>query len=160
MYWKKGRIISVLFLLVLLSITLSLTNSSANENCPEANSGFQRPIANSHSGWQFLDWNGSEWHPGWDYNGSGSGDADEGLEIVAVADGVVVSAPSKNPTSWGSLVIKHIYKKEIVYSQYGHMKTVSVSKGDIITKGQPVGTLGKVGTNSAHLHWEIRKSIR
>jgi len=40
---------------------------------------------------------------------------------------------------------------------YGHMADVFVKKGDVVTKGQPIGTVGSSGTSTApHCHYEVR----
>ena len=124
---------------------------------PEAKSGFQRPMINDHSGYTFNEWAPLHdcYHPGWDYNGPGGGDDDRGTDILAVADGLVVDV---NTTAWGNIIIEHLYKGITVYSQYGHLDSVLVSEGQIVSKGQHIGELGDRGTDDAHLHWEIRES--
>ena len=37
------------------------------------------------------------------------------------------------------------------------MYTIDVEKGDVVTKGQKLGTVGSTGTSTApHLHYEVR----
>jgi len=41
------------------------------------------------------------------------------------------------------------------------MQTVDVKKGDTVTKGQKIGTVGDTGTSTApHLHYEVRINNR
>lgn len=119
--------------------------------------GFQRPFFNVAYGYRFLENDGGIPHPGVDYNGAGGGDEDLGKPYYAVAQGLVVSA---NSGSWGSIVIRHLYQGETVYSQYAHSEPsrVFVAVGQSVHKGQLIGTIGKKGDGYAHLHWEIRTS--
>ena len=40
---------------------------------------------------------------------------------------------------------------------YGHMDKVFIKKGDIVLKGQQIGTVGSTGTSTApHCHYEVR----
>ena len=157
--WIKVVLTSIFTILFFLIFACQVF---ASNSVPEAFSGFQRPMVNDHSGYIFLQYakypTGWVWPPGWDYNGSGSGNADKGTVVVSVAIGKVISAPSKEPKVWGSLVIQHLYKGEFVYSQFGHMQKVFVSVGDIVDKGQKIGEMGSVKADSAHLHWEIRSA--
>jgi murein DD-endopeptidase MepM/ murein hydrolase activator NlpD len=122
---------------------------------PAATSGFQRPIVNHHYGWEWLDWTGSVYHPGEDYNGPGNGNADCGAPVYAVASGTVRYV---NTGSWGGLVIEHVWQGTTIYSQYGHIFTSLVSVGQSVARGQHVAELGNVATVYCHLHWEIREA--
>ncbi len=75
-------------------------------------------------------------------------------KVVAIADGVVIT--SKKSKSAGNYVeIKHANN---FVSRYLHMKdkSVLVKKGDIVRKGDIIGTMGNTGNSSgAHLHLGI-----
>lgn len=121
----------------------------------DATSGFQRPAQYDHAGYCFLEWSSSSGcvHPGLDINGPGGCNDDLGKPIWAIANGTVRGV---NATNWGNIVIEHRWRGTTSYSQYGHMRTVSVSVGMNVSKGQQIGTMGNRGTTCAHLHTEIR----
>lgn len=80
--------------------------------------------------------------------------------IVSVESGVV-SNVWLNHSSYGNCVeIQHLYEDgTVIYSFYAHMKndSVTVQAGDIVEKGQTIGTMGSTGNSTGnHLHFEIR----
>lgn len=86
-------------------------------------------------------------HNGIDF---GSG---RGTEIYAASNGKVVLAEFNS--SFGNyIVIEH---KDGQSTAYAHLDRLSVSKGDIVTKGQIVGYSGSTGRSTGpHLHYEVR----
>ncbi|MDB4978430.1 MAG: Peptidase [Candidatus Peribacteria bacterium] len=58
------------------------------------------------------------------------------------------------------VVIEHRHPTDgTFYSLYGHMGTAAVSKGDTVTAGQYIGTVGMTGmTTAPHVHWEILRA--
>ncbi len=86
-------------------------------------------------------------HNGVDF---GSG---RGTEIYAAANGKVVLAEFNN--SFGNyIVIEH---KDGQSTAYAHLDKLSVSKGDVVTKGQLIGYTGSTGRSTGpHLHYEVR----
>ncbi|MGJ8698165.1 MAG: murein hydrolase activator EnvC family protein [Verrucomicrobiaceae bacterium] len=106
-------------------------------------------------------------HFGEDWNGTGGGDSDLHDPIYAVADGVVTFAADVR-VGWGRVVlIRHAYRDpatgQVKYcdSQYGHLRTFLVKKGDMVKRGQKIGTMGNNrGMYAAHLHFEIRHNLR
>jgi hypothetical protein len=80
--------------------------------------------------------------------------APRGTPIQATGDGKVVKV-SKKRTGYGRhVVIDHGFGYKTLYA---HMKDVTVSKGDIVKKGQQIGTVGSTGTSTApHCHYEVR----
>lgn len=99
------------------------------------------------------------WHPGEDWNGKGGGDSDQGDPIYAIAHGVVVTA-AYYPVSWGNTVLLHhaLPDGSTVWSQYTHLEEMGVAEGDLVMRGDALGTLGKGAGDKwiAHLHFEIR----
>lgn len=103
--------------------------------------------------------NGGAWHTGEDWNGTGGGDTDLGDPVYAVAHGRVVASGHYTP-SWGNIVlIEHrLPDGYLVWSQYAHVRDRFVAAGDIVSRGQQIGTIGKGDQDRwpAHLHFEIR----
>ncbi len=78
---------------------------------------------------------------------------DEGVPVVAAADGVVISAESEK--GYGN-IIRIDHGGELV-SCYAHQKKLLVEKGEFVKKGQIIGLAGKTGrVTGEHLHYEVR----
>ncbi len=103
-----------------------------------------------------TDW--GSWHTGEDWNGIGGRDTDLGDPVFAAAHGLVITAQSF--PVWGNIVLaEHVLPTgQKVWSQYAHLNDMFVKKGDIVRRGEVVGTIGKGGDHRylAHLHFEIR----
>ncbi|MDA7888091.1 M23 family metallopeptidase [Akkermansiaceae bacterium] len=105
-------------------------------------------------------------HFGEDWNGKGGGDTDLNDPIYSCGDGVVTFAADVR-VGWGRVIlIRHAYrdpgtgKVKFVDSQYGHLRSILVKKGDLVKRGQKIGTMGNNrGMYAAHLHFEIRHNI-
>jgi murein DD-endopeptidase MepM/ murein hydrolase activator NlpD len=155
-----------------LSLSLGFFSASRARSQDVYESGLQLPILRpigqcDQCGYFFTEWadygSYNVYHPGKDINVRGvGGNDDRGTEVYAIADGIVKDAAEVDPdtkkvkNSWGSLLIQHEYKGAKFYSQYGHMDHVYVTKNAGVHKGQKVGDIGIVGTDFAHLHFEIR----
>lgn len=105
-------------------------------------------------------------HYGEDWNGRSGGDSDKGDPVYAVADGVVTFANNVR-TGWGNVVLtRHAYR-DLATGQVkfcdtlnGHLDQILVKQGQIIKRGQQIGTIGtNFGMYPAHLHFEIRHNI-
>lgn len=101
-------------------------------------------------------WRGSYFHGGEDINLRTGGDSDLGQPIYAISDGVVTSVHEHRTNFGKHLHIKHDGPWGVVYSHYAHCDSISVKAGDAVVEGQKIATLGKTGTNWAHLHFEIK----
>lgn len=107
----------------------------------------------------------SNGHLGEDWNGSGGGDSDLGAPVHAIGNGVVVLAVDYK-LGWGNVVIvRHAYveggETRFIDSLYGHLDRFLVRQGELVARGQKIGTIGDAhGMYSAHLHFEIRKDLR
>lgn len=76
-----------------------------------------------------------------------------GTPIHSTGDGVVVKT-RKSKSGYGNhVVIDHGFGYKTLYA---HMHDVEVKKGQVITKGEIIGTVGNTGTSTApHLHYEV-----
>lgn len=86
-------------------------------------------------------------HKGMDFSTYRTGDP-----IVATANGQVVTVGYDS--SFGKyVIIKH---KHGIYTRYAHMDTVWVTKGQMVSQRQSIGTIGNTGeTTGPHLHYEV-----
>ncbi len=88
-----------------------------------------------------------DFHKGLDFK------APVGTTLLASADGVVEFA-GWNSGGFGNLVIiSHAYGFK---TYYAHMDKISVKVGEILRRGEKIGTSGKTGRVSGpHLHYEV-----
>jgi murein DD-endopeptidase MepM/ murein hydrolase activator NlpD len=101
---------------------------------------------------------GKNRHLGSDWNGVRGGDTDLGDPVYSIGDGVVVSAASAGG-SWGNVVriVHALPRGERVESLYAHLLDIRVGAGDIVRRGQRIGSIGTAdGRYPAHLHLELR----
>jgi Ca2+-binding RTX toxin-like protein len=104
---------------------------------------------------------GNNYHLGEDWNGDNAA-LDFGRPVYAIADGIVEFAGGA--TDWLNVVIVRTILPSGDYggsvtTLYGHLGDLSVNVGDIVYKGETVGTIGDyppVGSIGDHLHLEIR----
>jgi len=100
-------------------------------------------------------------HLGDDWNGVGGGNTDLGDPIYAIANGYVSFAKDVKG-GWGNIIriIHHNPDATKVESLYAHCQKILVNKGDYVTKGTKIATIGTAdGAYLAHLHFEIRDQI-
>lgn len=105
-------------------------------------------------------------HLGEDWNGKGGGDSDLGAPIFSTARGVVIISENIG-VGWGNcIIVRHPYREstgkiEMVDSLYAHLQQRLVKVGQVVEKGQLVGTMGgNNGMYFVHLHFEMRKNLR
>lgn len=105
-------------------------------------------------------------HLGEDWNGKGGGNSDLGDPIYSIGRGVVVFSENIH-TGWGNcIIVRHAFrdttgKIEMVDSLYAHLHERKVQTGQLVEKGQLVGTMGgNNGMYAVHLHFEIRKNLQ
>ncbi len=80
--------------------------------------------------------------------------APKGTPIQATGNGKVIKAEHERVGYGNHVIIDHGFGYT---SLYGHMATFTVKVGDVIQKGQSIGTVGTSGTSTApHLHYEVR----
>ncbi|MEE9438488.1 MAG: M23 family metallopeptidase [Saprospiraceae bacterium] len=77
-----------------------------------------------------------------------------GTDIQSTGDGKVIRVEKRKRGYGHNVIIDHGYGYTTLY---GHMKTISVKKGELVKKGQKIGEIGNTGTSTApHLHYEVR----
>lgn len=121
----------------------------------------KHPVAdkflNNRNGYDWLQWTGYCYHPGFDYN-YGFGAQDQGEPVYPMADGwvVFVDTVGQNRGFGCHVVIKHEIGGEVLYTHYAHMQNVTAQFG-FITADTQIGEVGKTGNvlYSPHLHFEI-----
>ncbi len=76
---------------------------------------------------------------------------------MAVASGVVTYADERY--GYGRLV--EINHGDGYVTRYGHHESLAVKTGDIVKKGQVIGTMGSSGRSTGpHVHFEVLKNGR
>ena len=76
-----------------------------------------------------------------------------GTPVYATMAGLVVYASTNGP--WGNLVVVENNGYQIYYA---HLNSFSVGKGQVISWGQMIGTVGNNGNSTGpHLHYGIKK---
>lgn len=97
-------------------------------------------------------------HLGEDWNGLGGRNSDLGDSVYAVSNGLVIF--SKNcGAGWGNIirVIHHQPPDSYTESLYAHMENRLAEAGQVVSRGEPIGTIGNAdGRYYAHLHFELR----
>jgi septal ring factor EnvC (AmiA/AmiB activator) len=78
--------------------------------------------------------------------------APEGAPVTVVHDGQVAFAGTFG--GFGNLVI--VEHAPQTFSLYGNLLEMSVTKGDRVERGQPIGTVGLAPAGSSELHFELR----
>ena len=77
--------------------------------------------------------------------------------VYASRDGIVIFAGYKG--GYGNLVI--IQHSRGYFTLYGHLNTISATKGNKVATGQLIAKSGNTGrTTGPHLHFEIRKNYK
>jgi murein DD-endopeptidase MepM/ murein hydrolase activator NlpD len=104
---------------------------------------------------------GRNLHLGDDWNGIGGGNTDLGDTIFSIATGQVIFAEDI-AGGWGN-VVRVLHRTDSTKSSpqiealYAHMDTIWVAPGQLLQRGESLGTVGNAGgIYYAHLHLEIR----
>lgn len=78
---------------------------------------------------------------------------EEGTDVASSGKGLVLLAENRIVTG-NTVVIEHLPG---VVSIYYHMKSISVTRGDMVKEGDIIGQVGTTGFSTGpHLHWEMR----
>ena len=78
----------------------------------------------------------------------------QGDPVVASADGRVVIVSSALRAMGNMVIVKH---DDVYLTAYAHLDRALVKENDVVRQGQPIGEMGKSGTDRVKLHFEIRK---
>ncbi len=101
-------------------------------------------------------WRRSPFGHGRDFHSGIDVAAAPGTEIRATAPGTVISAGWSGGYGW-MIRIQHKYGYETLY---GHCRSVLVSTGQNVKKGEVIGYVGQTGNATGnHCHYEIRLGI-
>lgn len=138
---------------------VALTNAKAAPVAPPEDAvliAFEEPVPGhavvSPFGLRQLPWEGNgRLHEGVDIS------ADNGVPVIAAADGVVVEAGTKG--GYGRYVaVRHAERLTTFYAHLGGIDA-GVKPGMVVKAGTPLGRVGSTGTSTGpHLHFEIRDS--
>lgn len=94
-----------------------------------------------------------------DFNRGSTAEADRYDTVVAAAAGTVRTAANQGSANgYGNLVkIEH---DGSYFSYYAHLSTMTVVEGQVVSRGQTIGTVGNTSKPgnaiSPHLHYEVR----
>ncbi|MBC8319394.1 MAG: M23 family metallopeptidase [Bacteroidetes bacterium] len=93
-----------------------------------------------------------KFHSGVDFS------APQGTLIYASGAGTVVNTKRSNRGYGNTVTIDHGYG---YHTFYAHNRDIMVKRGDKVTRGQIIATVGNSGKSTApHLHYEVRKNKR
>lgn len=80
--------------------------------------------------------------------------ADQGAEVMAPADGVVVFVGNRGNGYGQTVVIDHGFG---VQTHYAHLASFAVATGQQVRRGHVIAAVGNTGRSiAAHLHYEVR----
>ena len=81
--------------------------------------------------------------------------AARGSAVKAAENGVVVYAGNELKGSGNLILVRHADRW---MTAYAHLDGVSVKRGDVLKRGQVIGTVGSTGSvDSPQLHFEVRR---
>jgi len=125
-------------------------------------------------GYDFFDGNQHRGHPGHDIfiqdkDQDGMDDrTGNPVDVLSVSSGVVVSVNRDweplSPVRGGNYVWVY-HPSQGRYSYYAHLAEIAVSIGQVVSRGDRLGTVGRTGLNAypkrspTHLHFSVHQSI-
>ncbi|MEM7147561.1 MAG: N-acetylmuramoyl-L-alanine amidase [Verrucomicrobiota bacterium] len=104
-------------------------------------------------------------HAGEDWNGRAGGNTDLGDPVLSIGDGLVVLSENVKKGYGNVVIVRHRYRDskgeiKFVDSYYGHLLNRTVTMGDTVKRGQPIGEIGNNdGMYTAHLCLQVRKNL-
>ena len=96
-------------------------------------------------------WRGGKLHEGLDITGPG-----EGSPIYAANNGVVTQAGWGNVNGYYAVIDHGLVGGRRLLTYYGHLRSLGVSSGQVVSIGQKIGTMGHTGfATGTHLHFGL-----
>lgn len=96
-------------------------------------------------------------HPGADYNGGNTGNADLNMDVRPVFGGEVVYVGNAG-SGWGNMIV--VYSEVLKrWNRLAHLNKIYVKLGQVVGLDDVVGLVGKTGTSSPHCHCDIIKKL-
>jgi murein DD-endopeptidase MepM/ murein hydrolase activator NlpD len=93
-----------------------------------------------------------KFHAGVDFS------APQGTHIYSSGEGTVIRTTRSRRGYGNTVTIDHGYGYSTFYA---HIKEIKVKRGEKVTRGQIIATVGNTGKSTApHLHYEVRKNNR
>lgn len=126
----------------------------ANEQLP-VGTRFWRPL---QSGYMTSTWYSDYFYDGTCRSHAGVDiGASEGTPVYSISDGKVVYAEWGWNGGYGNkVVVQHYINGQNYTSLYGHLSSINVNVGDIVTKDSVIGFVGNTGNSyGAHLHLNL-----
>ena len=109
-----------------------------------------------------------DFHNGIDFGLINFAQADQGVDVLAAADGTVILSQDGNFDRWTSFQFPIPEGNRVFIdhgggwvTQYYHLQrgSVTVSNGDPVTAGQVIGRIGSSGNSAGpHLHFEVQRN--
>ncbi len=85
-------------------------------------------------------------------------------DVLAAQDGIVEYAVMRvdNPSYGYHIVIRHPWNGEVDRwrTLYGHLSYIGVKRGDVVKRGDKIGTTGRTGTSAIHLHFNVHDALQ
>lgn len=146
---------------------LILLSAEELASVPDAD-GFQWPCGGANAAMMYdaqsfgvHNENRCGYHSGMDINGIGGENTDVGEPVRAAARGLVLYSgiPAEG---WGNVVVlahRIPGTKRIIQTLYAHLDEIRTSRGQTVSRGQEIGTIGTAGGRYlGHLHFEAIES--
>ena len=134
------------------SSSSSSSNSSSSYSGSSSSSGFIRPVNSYVTTGMYYSSGG--YHGAVDFGAGGV----NGMPVVAVADGYVVSTATWTTSYGNHILIAHSNGLYTLYA-HGQAGSICVSPGQTVKQGQQIMRVGSTGNSTGpHLHFEVRTS--
>lgn len=124
---------------------------SGNIEISDDNGVWAWPTAKPYVISSYFAWRWGKMHEGLDISGCG-----DGSPIYAAGSGTVVSAGTGGVMGWKSGINVILSHPNGYYTVYAHLKNYAVKEGQVVEKGQRIGSMGRSGyVTGVHLHFGV-----